>query len=75
MLKWSYFHFGFAGTIIFAFILFVFFIFYVAGLAGIVDQPNDPQKNTKIILAIIVPPYPIIWLFYDMYKQGKALKS
>jgi integral membrane sensor domain MASE1 len=75
MLKWSYLHFGFFGTIFLALFLFLSFIVYVAGLAGIADSQDDKSKNIKLIIGIFIPVYPVIWLIFDMRNQRKALKS
>lgn len=76
MLKWSYLHFGFFGTVFLALFVFLMFIMYLAGIAGISILPeNDHKKNLMLILSILLPPFPVIWLFIDVYRQHKALHS
>ncbi len=76
MLKWSYLHFGFFGTVFLALFMFLLFIMYLAGIAGISILPDgDRTKNIKLILSVLIPPFPVIWLFIDVYRQHKAIKS
>lgn len=76
MLKWSYLHFGYFGTLFLALFVFLLFIAYMAGIAGISILPDDSRsKNIKLIIGVIIPPYPVLWLIMDIYRQHKALKS
>lgn len=68
--------FGFAGTLLFSFLVFMFFVFWMAGVAGIVQA--DRKRSRQIIffsLAIFVPVYPVIWLIADMIRQKKQLRK
>ncbi len=68
--------FGFAGSLLFSFIVFLFFVFWMAGVAGIVQ--GDRKQSRQIIfftLAIFVPIYPVAWLIADMIRQKKQLKK
>lgn len=68
--------FGFAGSLLFSFLVFMFFVFWMAGVAGIVQ--GDRTKSRQIIffaLAIFVPVYPVIWLIADMIRQKKKLRK
>jgi amino acid permease len=78
MLKTFYESIGFLGALLLALGLFVFFIIWVAGIAGItlpVDGGKPRGSKTQIAIAIFVPIYPIIWLFYEMYHQRKFIKK
>ena len=78
MLQTFYNNLGFFGALILSFILFVLFILWIAGLAGItlpVDGGKPRGSKSQIIAAIIIPLYPICWVFYEMYHQRKFLKS
>jgi hypothetical protein len=75
MLETLYNYFGFAGSLIVAFLSFFFFVFWIAGVAGICSKKRPPVRNTIFIsLAVFVPVYPVLWLIADMIKQKKKLK-
>lgn len=68
--------FGFAGSLIFSFIVFLFFVFWMAGVAGIVQGDRKQSRQmTFIALAIFIPVYPVIWLIADMIRQKKQLRK
>ena len=68
--------FGFAGSLIFSFIVFLFFVFWMAGVAGIVQGDRKPSRQIIFFsLAIFVPVYPVVWLIADMIRQKKQLKK
>ncbi len=74
MLESLYNYFGFAGSLIVAFISFLFFIFWLAGVAGICSKKRPPVRQAIFIsLAVFVPPYPVLWLIADMIKQKREL--
>lgn len=75
MLETLYNYFGFAGSLVVAFFVFLFFIFWIAGVAGI-SSGQRPLKRQIIFfsLAILVPPYPVMWLIADMIKEKKKLR-
>jgi len=76
MLETFYNNFGFTGALITAFLLFLCFIFWIAGLAGICMKNEDNRKKAfRIIVAVLIPPYPFCWMIWDMISQKKALKS
>ncbi|MDZ7680327.1 MAG: hypothetical protein U5J63_01120 [Fodinibius sp.] len=75
MLQTFYNTFGFLGSISLAFSLFLSFIFWMAGVAGISQLPHSRQKNVKLIASVMFPPYPIIWVFVDMYRQSQLMKE
>jgi len=75
MLQTFYQSFGFLGSISLAFALFLSFIFWMAGVAGISQLPHSQRKNIKLISSVIFPPYPIIWVFVDMYRQSQLMKE
>jgi len=78
MLQSFYENFGFFGALALAIFLFIFIIFWVAGIAGITLPYDGGQKkgsNAQVILAVLFPPYPVIWLLVDMYRQRKLLKK
>jgi len=75
MLQTFYNNFGFLGSISISFIIFLLFIFWMAGIAGISQFPESTQKNMKLAVSIVFPPYPIIWIFVDMYRQSQLMKD
>ncbi|MEX0772056.1 MAG: hypothetical protein WD038_02755 [Balneolales bacterium] len=76
MLQWMHGEFGLVGSLIMAYILFIFFIFWIAGLAGINESKySDDTKMNMLIIGIIVPPYPILWLIKEIYRQNRVLKE
>lgn len=76
MLQLIYDTFGFWGSILVALTLFLSFIFWFSGLAGIAGQPgSNRNKNIKLILAVLFPPFSIGWLIYDMRRQHKIIKG
>lgn len=76
MLQWFYNEFGFAGSILISLFLFLCFIFWFAGIAGIAGLPDkNATKNTKIVFAVLIPVFPIIWLLYDIRRQHKIIKG
>ena len=75
MLESFYNNFGFLGSIGIAMFIFLSFIFWMAGVAGISQLPHSTKKNLKLISSVIFPPYPIIWLFVDMYRQSELMKE
>lgn len=75
MLQTFYENFGFIGSISVAFFIFLSFIFWMAGIAGISQLKESKSKNIKLICSVIFPPYPIIWIFVDMYRQSELMKE
>lgn len=75
MLETFYNSFGFLGSITLAFVIFLSFIFWMAGIAGISQHPESRKKNIKLFCSVIFPPYPIIWIFVDMYRQSQLMKE
>jgi len=75
MLQTFYNNFGFLGALLISTGLFIFFIFWISGIAGITELPESPSKKWKIIFSALVPPYPIIWLIIDMYKQHRYMNT
>ena len=75
MLQTFYNSFGFLGSISVAFTIFLLFIFWMAGIAGISQLPESKHKTGKLVGSVIFPPYPIIWLFVDMYRQNRLMKE
>ncbi len=76
MLQSFYENFGFFGALALAFFLFIFLIFWVAGIAGITlpyDGGRKKGHTWQIVLAVLFPPYPVLWLFVDMYTQRKYM--
>ena len=76
MLQTFYENFGFLGALLISAAMFIFFIFWMAGIAGIALPEDGGQvKNNRvqIVVAILIPIYPIIWLWTDMYKQHKFM--
>lgn len=75
MLETFYESFGFLGSISLAFFIFLSFIFWMAGIAGISQLPDSKNKTAKLWGSVIFPPYPIIWVFVDMYRQSQLMKE
>lgn len=75
MLQSFYNSFGFVGSIAIALFIFLCFIFWMAGVAGVSQLPESRKKNIKLVLSVLFPPYPIIWLFVDMYRQSQLMKE
>lgn len=75
MLETFYNSFGFAGSILLAFVGFILFILWVAGIAGITHSAKESKKNTMLIISILFPPYPFFWMLYDMYCQKKLVEE
>lgn len=76
MLQTLYNYFGFAGSLLLAFLLFLFFVFWMAGVAGICTQKkHSRQQMIFVTLAVFVPVYPVIWLIIDMITQKKELRQ
>jgi hypothetical protein len=76
MLESLYNIFGFAGSLLVSFLLFMFFVFWMAGVAGIclADRPLSKQI-IFLVLAVLVPIYPVLWLIMDMWSQRKQLQQ
>lgn len=75
MLQTFYNNFGFIGSISVAFLIFISFIFWMAGVAGISQMKASKNKNVKLFFSVFFPPYPIIWIFIDMYRQSQLMKE
>lgn len=75
MLETFYDSFGFVGSVTISFLIFLSFIFWMAGIAGISQLKETDKKNIRLVISIIFPPYPIIWLFIDMYRQSQLMKD
>lgn len=75
MLQTFYNNYGFVGSIAIAMFIFLCFIFWMAGVAGISQLPYSKKKNAKLFCSLIFPPYPIIWVFVDMYRQKKMMNE
>lgn len=75
MLQTFYENFGFFGALIFSLSLFTFFIFWMAGIAGISQLPESKGKFYKLAVGALIPPYPIIWLIIDIFRQRKRMNS
>jgi hypothetical protein len=75
MLQTFYNNYGFVGSIAIAMLIFLCFIFWLAGVAGISQLPHSKKKNIKLICSVLFPPYPIVWVFVDMYRQRKLMNE
>ncbi|HEX6982283.1 MAG TPA: hypothetical protein VF181_05945 [Balneolaceae bacterium] len=75
MLETIYNNFGFLGSITISFLIFLSFIFWMAGIAGISQLNGSNQKKIRLFFSVIFPPYPIIWLLLDMYRQSQLMKE
>lgn len=75
MLQTFYNNFGFLGSLGIAFAGFIFTIFWISGIAGISDSENTRFKSAKMVLSVIFPPYPFVWIIRDMYLQHQRMKG
>ncbi len=78
MLQTFYDNFGFLGALGISALMFLLFVFWMAGVAGIAlpeDGGRVKNNRTQVIIAILIPIYPIIWLWSDMYKQYKFMQK
>ncbi|MCA1802587.1 MAG: hypothetical protein LC662_09020 [Rhodothermaceae bacterium] len=75
MIQSLYLEFGFIGSILILIFVFFCFVFWIAGISGLADQKHSKNPNLKIVLSIFIPPFPIVWLVYDMYRQNRRLKG
>lgn len=78
MLKTFYESIGFFGALALALGLFFFFILWIAGVAGItlpVDGGKPRGSKIEVAIAILIPLYPVCWIFYEMYHQREFLKK
>jgi len=76
MLESFYDTFGFVGSLLVSVIIFLFAILWITGLAGICsDDFQHAQKNTIIILAVIFPPLPLIWMAIEIIRQHRLLNQ
>ena len=67
--------FGTIGSILVALLAFTFIILWIAAISGIHEYPySDKRKLFISALFILIPPYALIWLAKDMYRQYKILK-
>lgn len=75
MLQTFYENFGFLGSISLAFFIFLAFVFWIAGMAGISQLNPSLKKNIQLAVSVLFPPFPIIWVFVDMYRQSQLMKE
>ncbi|MGD8427524.1 MAG: hypothetical protein PVH63_07820 [Balneolaceae bacterium] len=75
MLQTFYDDLGFLGSLSLAFIIFILFIFWMAGVAGLSQLPESRNKNIKLAASVIFPPYPILWVLVDIYRQRQLMKE
>lgn len=75
MLETFYHTFGFFGAILIAFLCFAFFILWVAGIAGLVYDPESETQTWQLVACVLFPPYPILWLFYDINNERKKMQE
>jgi len=75
MLETFYNNFGFLGSLVIALLIFFFFIFWMAGVAGIC-QGHDEKTDSilRLVLAVLIPVYPVVWIIMEMISQKKQLK-
>lgn len=78
MLQSFYNNFGFFGALALAFFMFIFFILWIAGIAGITlpyDGGRKKGNSWQIVLAVLIPIYPVLWLIFDIYMQRKYMRE
>lgn len=78
MLQSFYESFGFFGALALSFFMFIFLILWMAGIAGIAlpyDGGRKKGHDWQVVLAVLFPPYPVIWLLVDMYNQHRQMQK
>lgn len=78
MLKSFYDLLGFFGALLLSLGLFIFFIFWIAGLAGItlpVDGGKPKYNKWQVVIAVLIPIYPVYWLIKDIIVQHRFMKN
>lgn len=66
--------FGFVGSLVVALGIFFFFIFWMAGVAGICQEKENGKKQyIFLLIAILIPIYPVLWIIWDMIEQKREL--
>lgn len=67
---------GFVLTLFFVLGCFFSFVFWMAGIAGILEQCKGKPVKEKItyLLCILIPPYPVLWLLFDVARQSSKIK-
>lgn len=69
---------GLGGAIFASLLVFLLFILWLAGIAGItlpVDGGKQRKNKAQIVLAIIFPLYPIIWVIYELIRHRLTLEK
>lgn len=77
MLKTFYENLGLFGALILSLALFLFFIIWIAGLAGItlpVDGGKPKYNKWEVLIAVLIPLYPIYWLLKDIIIEYRFMK-
>jgi hypothetical protein len=75
MLETFYKTFGFIPALIISFLLFMLFIFWMAGVAGICRNKKASHSDLNIVLAVLIPVYPIIWIISEMIRERRLLRK
>lgn len=73
MIESFYNSFGFLGALGISVGCFILFLFWISGVAGIAEIPDDPKKNWKLVFGVIIPVYPIVWVWWDMFQQHSEM--
>ena len=75
MLETFYNNFGFVGSLVIALLIFFFFIFWMGGVAGICHEQEAKKDSViRLIFAVLIPLYPVVWIISDMISQKKQIK-
>lgn len=76
MLQWFYDQFGLLGSIMVAALFFALFVFWISGIAGInTSRTTEHRRNLLVTIAVLFPPYPILWLVKEIVRQYMVLKQ
>lgn len=78
MLQSLYTHFGLFGSLGIAFLVFLLFIIWLAGISGIalpLDGGKTRGSTSQTLLAILFPPFPIIWMISRMIEQRRLFNK
>lgn len=78
MLRTVYEYIGFFGSLGLSLFLFIFFVFWIAGIAGItlpVDGGKTKFNKWQVVLAVLIPIFPVVWLLTDIFAQHRFMNS
>ncbi len=77
MIRSLYTEFGFFPTMTISLGMVILTILWIAGISGLIGNPErkDKASTFTLLLCLFVPPYPIIWLIYDVIRQQRRISG